>query len=217
MSDPMIPDNPNTSSPWPRLWLNIPPGVPTPEPLIIYEVPHPEQFDRRLKGYRLEFLISEPPPDAPNRSPVVLIPLNGHPVDGWQLWRVWLHWPAAPVIGELRFEPVYGWVSATYIPQESTRSATSRDWQRITRGLEILQRRVPPLGRRKGTRRTGVGPYTDLESFLVAARRERDRLRRRRDPVEKDILARRLGMSVRNFERGLHGCQLLWEAFRDGP
>jgi hypothetical protein len=218
MSDLMNPHTQNASSPWPRLWLTIPPEIATPDALIMYEVPHPELLDRRLKGYRLTFLISEPPADAPNRSPVVLIPLHGYPVDGWQLWRAWLQWHDAPVIGELRFEPVYGWCSTTYVPQESRRVATPREHERTAYGLRVLQRLVPPRGRRKGQRGKGVGTkYDDLDSFIKGARRQRDHHRQLGQPFTEESLAHELGLVRRTFQRGLTRCGLTWDAFCDEP
>jgi hypothetical protein len=212
MAHPQLPDDLMPDGIGPRRRFSIPPGVPTPDAIIAYEVTAPEQLDRRLKGYYLVCAVSEPPPNAPNRSPVPLIPLHGHPVDGWQLWSAILRWPGSPVAGELRYELVYGWCSAIYYTH-----APSREITRITHGLEVLQHRIPAPGRQKGARLPGIGPYTSLDGFLEAARHQRDRLRRNRDPVEKEILASLLNMSVRTLERALHKCRFTWEAFRDEP
>jgi hypothetical protein len=213
MVHPRILGNPPPDGPGPRRRFTIPPGVPVPDHISEYEVENPEQLDRRLKGYQLVCSVSEPPPAAPNRSPVPLIPLHGNPIDGWQLWLAILWWPGSAVTGELRYQDVYGWGSAIFY-----RQATSHEITRIAHGLEVLQQRVRPPGRPKGQRSMSVGSkYDDLDSFLADARRERDLHRQRGKPFDEQSLAGELGLDRRTFQRALARCGLKWKAFTREP
>jgi hypothetical protein len=215
MSHPMIPHDPTNDDLRSRIPRPIPPEIPTPASIVGLVAPHPEELDQRLNGAQLIFLLAGPPPDAQNRLPVPVIPMHGHREKGWQLWRVWLKWPESSVIGEIRFEPGYGWVATPIIRPGDTR----REIDRIVHGLAILQRWVPPLGRPPGKRDKRVGPFTDVESFLDHARRQRDHWRRRPMTFTQESLARELGMTEDTFKRGLRKCKprLTWDPFLDLP
>jgi hypothetical protein len=191
------------------------PEVPAGSAVMIFAAPHPEELDRRLEGYQLLFLLAGPPPDAGHVFPTPpIIPMHGRPDHGWLLWHVWLRWPASPVIGELKHDPIYGWTTS----HTSRPGDRQEDIDRIVRALAILQRRVPPLGRPKAQRSTGVASkYETLEEFLAAARRKRDLHRRLGKPFDQPSLAEELGLTRRTFQRGLERCGLTWDAFLREP
>jgi hypothetical protein len=191
------------------------PEIPTPSAVVVATAPHPEELDPRLEGYQLMFLLSGPPP-GDDHAPLteMIIPMHGHFDHGWLLWHVWLWWPGSSVVGELRRDPHYGWIAGPIIRPSSRQD----DVKRIVRALAILQRRVPPMGRpRVIPPQPRLGKYDDLDSFLADARRQRDLYRRRAQPFTQQRLAQDLGMSRRNFQRGLTRCRLTWIAFCQEP
>lgn len=218
MAHPHRPDDLTHDDRRSRLPRLMPAEIPIPAPasvLILIEH-HPEDFDRRLKGYQIAFLFGGPlyadPNPRPRPRPV--IPMLGQMDHGWVLSTVGILSPECSVIGELRFESAYGWVALPIIRPGDTPAAIAR----VARALQILQRWVPPQGRPRGKQGTGVGTqHDDLDSFLADARRQRDQHRQLGQPFTQESLAGELGLVRSTFTRGLERCGLTWKAFVAEP
>jgi hypothetical protein len=141
------PDN----EPWPEIDIRFPPSLPDDFAMGIYALEPPEALDPRLKEYRLRLLLSTPTPDDPSPWVIFVIGFPGEtaPRYTWRLWRIWLRWREAPILGELRFDETSGWVSSTIAPQVFQPAATRQEEERTHYGLRLLRQQIPRPGRRR--------------------------------------------------------------------
>lgn len=188
-----------------------------PEAIAVVEMLGPlDDLDHRLAGVFWKVIGREVPhtegiPDYP------FLRLS-HGGATWRQVQIW-EWQICPVntpaFAMYRWHPEgdeqLHFVSLSQHPTERLRQC-----KRLSHLFEVTKYRYK-LGRPLGTRNSGVGSYTDTDSFLEAALRARDTHRQLGTQFTQESLAKELGMTEDTFKRGLRKCQLKWNTFLDHP
>jgi hypothetical protein len=149
MSFQSIPYPVADDEPWFDVEMPRPPNVPESFLPATYEIPHHILcvLDRRLSDYRARIMLSELTPDDPSDWARFTVDWPGLPREEYRLWRLWVRYRDAPMIGELQYVAGYGWMDTVYRPHWFPRMATTKEYEKTARGLDLLLQRIQRPGR----------------------------------------------------------------------
>jgi hypothetical protein len=163
--------------------------------------------DPRLRDYRVYLLLSDLTPDDPTDwSRVILEWLS--PPQAWRLWRVWVFYRQAPLVGELRHESGYdGWLEGIYHRPWMAGQALPEDYFKVAQGFAYAEQTIRRPGHPPGAGRS----FESREVFEQELRKAKAIVRRQRGGLGRRHVARQMGMSRSAFYAYLKRYPGAWE------
>jgi hypothetical protein len=136
--------------------------------------------------------VSQVTPEDPSDWPAFVLDWPGAPTREWRLWRLWVRYRDAPIIGELQHVAQYGWMDTIYRPHWFPRLATTEEYEKTARGLDLMLLRI----RRPGHPPGGGTSFESREVFERKLREAQGIVRRRVEgSLKKRAVARQMGIA----------------------
>jgi hypothetical protein len=192
---------------WPVAQLQMPESLAKALQWRFYEPKSIYHTDPRLREYRTLLLLSELTPNDPTDWVTITDEASGQQS---RLWRVWLRYREAPLLGELQYVAEHGWQEVIYHPTWLERRATPREYMKVSQGLAYLRQLIRRRGRPLGQPGEGVGSFDDLPTFLRHVEQGLTDFRSHDVEPTAPLMAELLNMSVRTMHRGLTRAGLRW-------
>jgi hypothetical protein len=164
--------------------------------------------DRRLQGYQARVVISDLTPEDPTDWARCI---DDATRQQFRLWEIYVRYQQSPLLGELRYEANRGWIEIIYHPTWLTRRATPDEYEKLSRGLAIMQQVYPRPGKPRGTKSSWIGPFQDIETFIRHVDDYIRQVHMHGGILTKDTIAKHLNISVSTLERSLSNAGLKWK------
>jgi hypothetical protein len=162
--------------------------------------------DPRLRDYRVYVLLSDLTPDDPTDWSRFIVEWVSPPQE-YRLWRSWVLYGQAPLLGEIWYEPGLGWRQRVEQALWLDGLATAKDGGKIWRGLGYALQTIRRPGRETGR----MILFDSREAFAEKLREAQGIVRRRLGTLPKRAVARQMGITPSTFYAYLRQYPGVWE------
>jgi hypothetical protein len=162
--------------------------------------------DPRLRDYRVYLYLSNPTPDDPTDWLRFVVPWTSPPQE-FRLWRLWLFYRQAPLVGEMRYEPGLGCRERIDQALWIVGRPTPEDYLAMAKGFGYVQEAIPRPGHPQGHGKA----FDSREGLEGELRKAKATLQRRGAKVSRRRVAGQMGIAPSTLIKYLKRYPEAWD------